>query len=112
MGDYTNMIVCYYRALNIAERIGDPTLIGKANTSIALFYNEVGKYDEALAVLQKAARLSRDMKDSLQSAYVLASISDILLRQPQYGKALAYAQQALHIPKGLKNGYAAAFLNN
>ncbi|HEX9510270.1 MAG TPA: tetratricopeptide repeat-containing sensor histidine kinase [Puia sp.] len=112
IGDYTNMIACYYRALTIAERIGDPTLIGKANTCIALFYNEVGKYDEALAVLQKAARLSRDMKDSLQSAYVLASISDILFRQQQYGKALEYGQQALQIAKGLKNGYAAAFLNN
>src|SRR5258708_12443668 len=103
MGDYTNMIVCYYRALNIAERIGDPTLIGKANTCIALFYNEVGKYDEALAVLQKAARLSRAMKDSLQSAYVLASISDILFRQRHNGKALEYGHQAFHIPNGPNN---------
>jgi len=111
-GDYTNMLSCYYQALTIAERISDPTLIGKANMNIAIFYVEVGKYDEAMAMLQKAASLYRGTGDSLQLAYVLSNISDTWYRQQEYAKALEYDQEALQIAKELKNDYSIAFLNN
>jgi tetratricopeptide (TPR) repeat protein len=112
IGDYTNMLSCYYQALTIAERISDPTLIGKVDMNIAIFYDEVGKYDEALTALQKATRIYQDTGDSLQFAYVLANISDISFRQQQYEKALEYEQHALRIAKELKNDYSTAFLNN
>jgi len=111
-GDYTNMLSCYYQALTIAERISDPTLIGKANMNIAIFYLEVGKYDEALPMLQKTARLYRGTGDSLQLAYVLSNISDAWYRQQEYATALEYDQQALQIARELKNDYSIAFLSN
>ena len=112
IGDYTNMLSCYYQALTIAEKIHDLSLIGKTNMNIAIFYAEVGKYDEALAGLEKTARICQSTGDSLQLVSVLANISDISLRQQQYGKALEYEQQALRIAKELKNDYTVAFLNN
>jgi two-component system, sensor histidine kinase and response regulator len=111
-GDYTNMLSCYYQSLTIAEKISDPTLVGKANMNIAIFYEEVGKYDEALAKLQKAVRIYQGTGDSLQLAYVLSNISDIWYRQQEYAKALEYDSRALQISVALKNDYSIAFLNN
>jgi tetratricopeptide (TPR) repeat protein len=111
-GDYTNMLSCYYQAMTIAEEIHNPTLIGKVNMNIAIFYEETGKYDEALAMLDKAARIYQDTGDSLQLAYVLSNISDAWYMQQDYIRALEYAQQALQISKKLKNDYSIAFLNN
>jgi two-component system, sensor histidine kinase and response regulator len=111
-GDYTNMLSCYYQSLTIAEKISDPTLVGKANMNIAIFYEEVGKYDEALAKLQKTVRIYQGTGDSLQLAYVLSNISDIWYRQQEYAKALEYDSRALQISVALKNDYSIAFLNN
>lgn len=111
-GDYTDMLSCYYQAMTIAEKIRDPTLVGKTNMNIAIFYEETGKYDEALALLEKAAGIYRSTGDSLQLAYVLSNISDTWYLQQEYEKALDYDQQALQISQQLKNDYAIAFLNN
>ncbi len=111
-GDYTNMLSCYYQSLTIAEKIGNPKLIGKADMNIAIFYVEAEKYDEALALLQKAAGIYQVTGDSLQLAYVLSNISDIWYRRQEYAAALEYDSRALQIAVLLKNDYTIAFLNN
>ena len=112
IGDYPNMLSCYFQALTIAEKISNPTLVAKTNMNIAIFYDEVGKYDEALAVLQQPPGSFEEIGDSLQLIYVLSNISDTWYRQQQYGKALEYDLHALKIAKALKNDYPVAFLNN
>ena len=111
-GDYTQMLSCYYQALAIAEKMGDSSLIGKADICIAIFYGETGKYTDALTTLKGAARIFQRIGDSLQLTYVLSDIADNWYRQQLYGAALEYNQQALQIATALKNDYSAAFINN
>lgn len=111
-GDYTNMLSCYYKALSIADSIGNHTLAGKANMTIAIFYQEIGKYDEAMAVLQKTTGVFEGTRDSFELINVLGITADNWYRQQQYDKALEYNRHALQIAKEWKHDYYAAFLNN
>jgi len=112
IGDYTKMLSCYHEALTIAARINDATLIATTKMNIALFNAEIGKYDEALAGLEKVRGIYEKNGDSLQLANLLYNFSDIYFRQYQYDKALESDSQALTIVKALKNDYFAAYLNN
>ncbi|HWK05816.1 MAG TPA: tetratricopeptide repeat-containing sensor histidine kinase [Puia sp.] len=104
-GDYTNMLSCYRQALAIAEKINNPTCIAKASINIAMFDTDMGKYDEALALLETAGRIFGETKDSLDLNKTLTAIAASWLAQKQYDQALQYYQQALRIAIAMKNDY-------
>lgn len=112
VGDYVNMLSAYQHSLDIAERIGNTTLIAKANVNFALFYKQEGEYDKAQQLMEKVGNLYRRSGDSVQAAYVANHLADIALRQGQYDQALQYAQRALQVARGIKDEPTAAAYNN
>lgn len=112
IGDYANMLSSYHRSLSIAESIGNTRLIAKANVNIALFYRQVGEYEQARQLMERVNELCKKSGDTIQSAYVFSYLSDLALRQRQYNPALTYARQALQIAVLVKNAQDIASYNN
>ena len=112
VGDYANMLSSYHRSLAIAERIGNTRLIARANVNIALFYKQVGEYEQARQLMEKVSELCKKSGDTVQSAYVFSHLSDLAFRQQQYDKALTYARQAVQIAISAKDPQAIASFNN
>jgi len=112
VGDYANMLSSYHRSLAIAEHIGNTRLIARANVNIALFYKQVGEYDQARQLMEKVSELCKKSGDTIQSAYVFSHLSDLAFRQQQYNPALTYARQALQIATLVKNAQDIASYNN
>ena len=112
IGDYPNMLSCYHHSLDLAERMHDTSLIAKAELNTALFYQEVGEYDEALKQMTKVRHIYESSRDSLQLAYVLSNESDISFRKGQYDSALQSGEKALKVAAIIKDTPAIASFNN
>ena len=112
MGDYLNMLTAYQHSLDIAEGIGDGTLIAKVNINMALFLKQEGEYGQAQKLMETVAALYKKSGDSLESAYVASHLADLALRQGRYDEALRYAQQAYSVARVVRDDQAAATYNN
>ncbi|HEV9037355.1 MAG TPA: tetratricopeptide repeat-containing sensor histidine kinase [Puia sp.] len=112
VGDYLNMLSCYQHSLDIAEEIGNPNLIGKANVNIALFYKQEGEFDQAQELMQKVQDLYKANGDSVQSAYISSYLADLAFRQHQYELALQYAGRALEAARSIRDAPTIATFNN
>jgi signal transduction histidine kinase len=95
VGDYVNMLACYQHSLNIAEEIGNTSLIAKANINIALFYRQEGQFDQSQQLMEKIQDLYNRNGDTVQSAYISSYLADLASRQHQNKQALQFARRAL-----------------
>ncbi|HWB93342.1 MAG TPA: tetratricopeptide repeat-containing sensor histidine kinase [Puia sp.] len=112
VGSYLDMLSAYQHSLDIAEELGDPTLIAKVNVNMALFLKQEGEYGQAQKLMEKVAALYKHSGDSVESAYVASHLADLALRQGRYDQALAYAEQAYGIARAVHDDQAAASNNN
>jgi signal transduction histidine kinase len=112
VGDYLNMLSCYQHSLDIAEQIGNTTLIGKANSNIALFYKQEGEFDRAQEMMQKVQDLYARSGDSIQSAYISSYLADLAFRQRQYKLAQQYIGRALEAARSVRDAPSMAEFNN
>jgi len=104
-GDYVNMLSSYQQALTVAEKTHDTTMIAKTLVSIAQPYLEMRKTDEALVLLERAAKLSAQTGDSGTLNKSLDGTGEIWYRRKQYDKALQYFQQSMRVAAAMKNEY-------
>lgn len=112
VGDYLNMLTAYQHSMDIAEKIGDPTLIAKVDINMALFLKQEGEYGQAQKLMEKVAAAYKQSGDSVESAYVASHLADLALRQGRYDEALSYAQQAYEVASARRDDQAAATYNN
>jgi len=112
IGNYQQMLSCYDQSRAIARAIGNTTLIDRVNVNIALFYNQVGQYDEALKDMDSIVLSYNGKGDSTEQAYMFSYLSGVTLRRSQYGQALGYARHALEIATALHDSLAMADFNN
>jgi len=112
VGDYVNMLTCYQHSLDIAEAIGNTSLIAKINVNFALFYKEEGDYDRARQLMQKVGQIYHRSGDSVQAAYIANHQADIALRAGNYAEALQYALRAVQGARNAGDELNTATYNN
>ena len=112
IGDYVNMLASYQRSLDIAEKIGNTSLIARVNINFALFYKEQGEYDKAQQLMERVQQLYRRSGDSGQSAYIAHNQADIALRKGDYDEALVFAQRSVEGARRIGDELNAAMYNN
>ena len=112
LGDYQQMLSCYDQSRAIARSIGNATLIDRVNVNIALFYSQMGQYDEALKDMGSIVSLYKGKGDSTEQAYTFSYLADVSLRAGQHEQALDYARHALTIATTLNDSLSMADFND
>ncbi len=112
IGDYQNMLAAYRHSRVIADSLGNAALVTKINVNIALFYKQMGEFDEALKQIGGDSAVYEYHGDSSQLAYIYSHLSDVNYHRYQYDTALYYAQKAIAIAIAMKDSLAFASFNN
>lgn len=112
IGDYVNMLSSYQHSLDIAERIGDISLIARVNINFALFYKQQEEYGKAQRLMERVQELYRRGGDTTDAAFIANNQADIALREGKYEEALQYAQRALEGGRAGKDEINTAMYNN
>jgi len=112
IGDYVNMLSSYQHSLDIAEKIGDISLIARVNINFALFYKQQEEYGKAQQLMERVRELYRRGGDTTQAAFIANNQADIALREGKYEEALQYAQRALEGGRAGKDEINTAMYNN
>jgi two-component system, sensor histidine kinase and response regulator len=112
VGDYVDMLSAYQHSLDLAEEIGNTSLIAKVNVNLALFAKQEGEYEQAQRLMEKVAAFDRQNGDSVHSAYVASHLADLALGQKRFDEALQYAEQAYGLARQTHDEQAAADYNN
>lgn len=111
-GNYVKLLASYQQALTIAEKINNPICIAKATINIAMYYSEIGKWDEGIKMAMKAGDIFEKMKDSLNWHKALTFVGANCSNKKQYEKALQYYQQALTLATAMKDEYSVVVTND
>jgi signal transduction histidine kinase len=95
IGDYVNMLTAYQHSLDIAEEIGNTSLIAKVEVNYALFYKQQEAYDRAQQLMQKVQAIYSRSGDTAEAASIDDDLADIALRKGQYDDGLKHALKAV-----------------
>ena len=112
IGDYQSMLAAYRRSRLIADSLGNMALVTKVNVNIALFYKQMGEFDEALKQLGGDSTVYQYHGDSSQLSYIFSHLSDVNYHRRDYDTALVYAQKAMAVAIAMKDSLAFASFNN
>lgn len=95
-------------AIDIHTTINNKRGLAAAIGNKGSFYNNIGKYSEALKLQYQCLRLNEEMSDKSAIATTLTNIFAVFLAQKDYDKALETAFQAYHLfdELGEKDGMA------
>ena len=82
------------RAVAVAERAGARRVFASAATNLATNYNELGLYEKAAALLERAEPIAREVEDwdTLQDA--LSELGRSFVERAQYDKAISSFKEA------------------
>jgi tetratricopeptide (TPR) repeat protein len=58
--------------LRLSLEINDPTLMSRHYVNLGLVFNKLGKYNEAVEAMRKAAEVGRSVRDTQQSSEMVA----------------------------------------
>jgi len=94
-GEFADALDDLVRAQQIAEEVGDRSLMAFALDRIASVYHATERADLALDIQKRALAIHRDLGDDTGEALVLNNMSYAFLRLDRYDKALESALDAL-----------------
>jgi len=98
----------YQASLDLFRRLSGERAVNVAScrNGIALVYLDLGKEDEALALLQQAQKTEEELsgEDSPRSAVGLVNLGTVYARRGDYDKALKHYQKAALILRGGPTG--------
>ncbi|HAS39015.1 MAG TPA: hypothetical protein DCS93_00985 [Microscillaceae bacterium] len=97
LGDYSNAIFYYYRALKAAEDQKQTLQTAYAYNNIGEIYKYQGKLKEAEDNTRKALQLFINLKDKGGEAYAYLRLGEILQLQKQYAETYKAYTQAVYI---------------
>jgi len=111
--DYKLALEYFFDALEIAEELGDITIISECYSEIGIVYKNQGKYDLALEYNDKAISLAEQETDTSWVAACYANHGTIYLKKSYYTLALDYYIKALKTFEKLdhKRRMGACYLN-
>lgn len=93
-GNYELAVDLYYSALDVAEQIEDSTALAKVNHNLAMIYDELEDFDEAIRYFQKSLVISQAIKDSAQMARTFQNIAISYQNKKDLVKSLNYIDKA------------------
>lgn len=92
--NYELAIDLYYSALDVAEQIQDSTALAKVNHNLAMIYDELEDFDEALRYFQKSLVISQAINDSVQMARTFQNMAISYQNKKELVKSLEYIDKA------------------
>lgn len=93
--DYSKALEYYFKALDIAEKTNDKSLISQCYNEIGIVYKNQGKYKLALDYYEKALLMATELNDKPWIAACNTNIGNIYRKKGNYEKALEYYLSAL-----------------
>lgn len=94
-----------YEALQIAQTVGDDTLLANTYNELGKFYRNQSKYPEALKYHHLADSLAVKMGDCILQATTLNNIGVVYRRLDNHAQASEYHLRALNIAEGCKDTF-------
>lgn len=102
-GNYELAVDLYYSALDVAEQIEDSTALAKVNHNLAMIYDELEDFDEAIRYFQKSLVISQAIKDSAQMARTFQNIAISYQNKKDLVKSLNYIDKANQLAVQMKD---------
>jgi CHAT domain-containing protein/Flp pilus assembly protein TadD len=99
LGQYSESLDFYQKALKISREIGDLAGEGTTLTNIGVIYDSLGQYSQALDFFQQALNISREIGDRVAEGTTRNNIAAAYAGLAQYEQALDFYQQALNISR-------------
>jgi len=99
IGDPDGALGAYAVALEVFQTSKNRWFEGTTLNNVGAVYHHQGRYGEALAVLQQALAIRRQVGDRAGEGATLNNIGEVHRAQGQYREALAAYQQALAIDR-------------
>lgn len=93
-GNYELAVDLYYSALAEAEQIKDSTAMAKVNHNIAMIFDELEEFDEAIRYFQKSLVISQAIGDSVQMARTFQNMAICYQNKKELLKSLEYIDKA------------------
>ena len=93
----------YEAAVRIFRELRDREEEGKSAIYLGLFYNGLGKKQEALVYYERALRLFREIGDQWETGTVLTNLGLLHDDMGQKEEALKHYEEALHVHRGVGN---------
>lgn len=82
------------RAVAAAEKAGARRILAAAAANLATNYDEIGDYDSALPLLEKARDIARDLQDDVRLQLAVGELGTLWAFQEQYEKAIPFYMEA------------------
>ncbi|MFN5396923.1 MAG: CHAT domain-containing protein [Pseudanabaena sp.] len=97
LGQYTEALNYYQKALAINREIGDSSLRGIYLNNIGGIYQIIGQYSQSLDYYQQALVIGKQIGDLSLEGTILNNIGGVYQNRRQYSKAIEYYQQSFAI---------------
>lgn len=102
-GDNITAMSYLNRAMDEAEKSGNPVSVAQTNTNLSSVYKSLGKYSEGIQALQKALEVTRrDPKLERQTAIIMNNLGGLYHDQRDLELAVSYHSQALALKEKLQ----------
>lgn len=93
-GNYELAIDLYYSALDMAEQIKDSAAMAKVNHNLAMIFDELEDFDEAIRYFQKSLIISQEIDDSAQMAKTFQNLAISYQNKKDLVKSLEFIDKA------------------
>ncbi len=97
LGEYSQAIEVFKRALGIAHRIGDGIGEGVVLGNMGLVYLQLGEYRRAIELFEQALEIHRRIGDGIGEGAVLGNMGLAYRELGEYRRAIELFEQALEI---------------
>jgi signal transduction histidine kinase len=109
--NYTEALLHFQKALNLAEKLNDKLQIGLTLSNLSEIFTLQNKHKKALEYDYKALEIFKELYDQERITFTLVHIANYFTAQKDYLKAIDYHQKALLVAEKSKNEYLIAFVN-
>ncbi len=112
-GDYPLALDHYFKALHLAEEIGNKKIIASNYANIGVVYDELKEYTKALNSYLKALKLVEELNNKVAMAISLGNIGTTYYKLKDFTKSLEYQNRAFALNEQIgRSGGAASNVGN
>jgi two-component system NtrC family sensor kinase len=93
-GNYTKGLECHHKAVALAEKIGNKSLIAIAKNQMAHIYKDREENEKALRIYQEALAIAREGKNVEANIWPMMNLGAIFLAMDQLDSSLYYSHSS------------------
>lgn len=94
LGRREDALPYYQETLELAEKLGDPLVLGASHNNLGKFLFEARQYPEARKELLQAIEITRQHQDRLTLGKALVNLANVYITEARYPEGIGYLQQA------------------